>query len=138
MLTAGMPIVYKTSLMSARVRTPQDWLEIAMELETVFKYKKPPPRGPDSQDAPRPANRDPVFAFNATAAKTVDKRGQRDKKRPSKPCRFCQEANVTAFHWHSECDRRPAANHAEVDDADREPAVAFTASGNEMRGRVPT
>ena len=132
MLTAGMPIIYKTSLMSARMTTPNDWLELALDLETVYKYKKPPPRGSDpATDGPRPANREPVFAFNATSTKQVDKRG---KKKPSKPCKFCLEANVTAFHWHSECDRRPAVNHAEGEE-DSEPHTAFTASGNAIRGR---
>ena len=138
MLTAGMPFVYKTSLMSARITSPADWLELSLQLETVYKYKKPPPRGPDGQavetHGSRPANREPAMAYQASGAKIQDKKKKPDK-RPSKPCRFCLEANVTAYHWHSECDRRSTvhqAAEAEAADAD----VAFTASGNANGGRA--
>lgn len=141
LLTAGVPAIYKTSLMSARVRAPSDWLELALELETVFKYKKPAPRTADKQQTDnhshRIATRDPQVTFNATAQK------DRKKKKPNKPCKYCQEAGVTAYHWHSECERathvKQTATETMVADsqsADHDSHIALTASGNGGSGRA--
>ena len=134
MLTAGTPNIYKTSLMSARIKTPADWLELALELETVFKFKKPPPRS-DGPQVPirgsRPATGEPVFAYKAAPAKGNDK-----KKKPSKPCKYCMDAGVTSYHWHSECERRTTTLQAEQEETVHESLAATTAPGNGSSGRV--
>lgn len=85
MLTDGMPNRYKSHLITSRVRTPLEWLSVALQLEHNFAQISASSSKPDTK---------PSRSGNSNVSKSADmdkSRALRDKKKPNKPCQFCKE-----------------------------------------------
>lgn len=95
MLNEGMPLSYRTTLIGSKIANPVEWLMIALQLEAAFA-RPLRSRPPSVNLIPTDTRRPPPNRSNP----------QRSTKRPSTPCRFCQQRGQTQFHWHSECTNR--------------------------------
>ena len=100
-LNKGMPWNYKPHLISSTIRSPSDWLMVALELESTFKKTKVLTpfelRNKDQRGPPKPA-----IAAQASRA------DQRNSERPIPQCRICQKMGIEAKHWHANCpNKRP-------------------------------
>ena len=103
LLTSGMPNIYKSSLISAKIKNPQEWLSVALELEVLFRIKKPPPRF--SEGDSRSATHGPGSATGGSSG-SISCYNSKGERKPTKPCRHCQALGKTELHWHSECPNR--------------------------------
>lgn len=136
MLTSGMPGFFKSSLVSAQIRAPQQWLAVALELESAFKVRKPMTTGFGARpEGPYPGSqtqgqRPPMQATYLSSAEQKSK----EKKKPTKPCKYCKNLGKTLFHWHAECENNTSrqTNRNEVDAE----TYSASASGNEASGQA--
>ena len=105
-LNRGMPYSYKPHLITSKIDTPNQWLGIALELESSFKTSK---FANSSPFKPK------TFAAAATAEnkRPYQSRPQANDQRkpsnnkPTSPCRFCENRGEKKFHWHSDCHHNP-------------------------------
>ena len=106
-LTEGMPISYKGLLLCSKPPTTVSWLAIALQLEATVK------RQPFTVTKPKPPYQNkqqfrPVSMIASTASESQnnprrDYRRNQNSNPPSTPCRYCQEAGETVYHWHNQC-----------------------------------
>lgn len=101
LLNKGMPWNFKPHLISSTIKTPSDWLLIALELESTFKKNKPlmpyENRNKDFRNAQKP-----------TVAAHASKMDSKGSERPIPQCRICQRIGIEAKHWHANCpNKRP-------------------------------
>lgn len=117
-LTDGMPDQYQNLLNACEIETTSSWLTKALKFETTISKKK---------------GYRPIETSAAEKRKQTD---SKDKKKPYKPCRFCQEKKgKELFHWHSDCRLNPAnktsqAPSAAATDPKKEVAKSFSTSEN--------
>ena len=114
-LTEGMPISYKGLLLCSKPPTTVSWLAIALQLEATVK------RQPFTVTKPKPPFQNkqqfrPVAMIASTTTETQnnprrDYRRNQNSNPPTTPCRFCQEAGETIYHWHNQCPRRQRTNN---------------------------
>lgn len=84
MLTDGLPEKYKCLLITSQVRTPLEWLSVALQLEHNFAQE-------DNDTTAATAS--PFIASTTTT------------RIPSRPCKFCKEKfQRDEYHWHSDCE----------------------------------
>lgn len=105
LLNKGMPPMYKGHLIASKIKTPLEWLSIALELESMFKNRRPfdPSPGPRSQNQTSSWRNPGHKPLVATA--TLSSEQKKNKAKPPGPCRICLRQNETKYHWHSECPR---------------------------------
>lgn len=117
-LTQGMPLTYRPALTSARLRTPQEWLAMAKQLEPILRVSTTPRRGPRfAIDNGASVMQNQCAAVNANSppstSGTVHHNRGRPPTRPPAPCRFCKQDGQLLWHWHSECPRRPTVQSSQ-------------------------
>ena len=103
-LNRGMPYSYKPHLIASKIDTVSEWLSVALELEASFKTSK--------FSAPSSLK---LKSFAAAAAYQNDgsnrsssfEQKRPSNKKPSSPCRFCENRGEKKFHWHSDCHHNP-------------------------------
>lgn len=108
LLTDGLPRHYQQSMIAARIKSTNDWLAIAIKLESAFGPYNPRLR--DANNAQHPTIQQTVEVHKATVDKPHAACGQ--KKKPFKPCYYCKKIGKTEWHWHSECPHAPQKPHA--------------------------
>lgn len=105
LLNKGMPPMYKGHLIASKITTPLEWLSIALELESMFKNRRPF----DPTSGPRPQHQAPSWRNPGpkpmVATATLPSGPKKNKTKPPGPCRICLKQNETKYHWHSECPR---------------------------------
>lgn len=112
MLNKGMPRDFKPHLISSTIKSPSDWLMVALELESTLKKNKPTP----FQDNRFPKPIKPAIAAQASKA---------DNKNKDPPqCRICQRMGIEIKHWHANCPNRKPRTE------DRGPETTNAASEN--------
>ena len=96
MLNKGMPWNFKPHLISSSIKTPSDWLLIALELESTFKKNKPLV----------PFNKDQRGPYKPAVAASASRSDSDKSERPIPQCRICQRLNIEAKHWHANCPNK--------------------------------
>lgn len=91
LLTAGMPVPYRTTLYTANPETFDEWLRIALTIENTGKEL-------------RFRSREHRETINiAHLSDWVGERrmnGNEGSQRPTNPCKFCKRRGISAYHWH--------------------------------------
>ena len=129
-LTEGMPPNYRGYLLCASPKTAVAWLTVALQLEATIGRNTYERSYRDNRQKPKP-----VIAMPARS-----KQFNRQNKKPPYPCKHCQQAGETVFHWHSECPRRhgkqmpPNHTPATVDTQDNVTAIA--ANNHDMQAQA--
>jgi len=98
LLTEGMPRSYQTNLVVARLRSPTEWLTVALQLEEVNTRSRIQNRRFINLNTDQRRE-----VFNTTLPRSTQ---TRNNAVPTVPCRFCQRRGQTIYHWHSECPHR--------------------------------
>ena len=101
LLTKGMPSSYKPNLISAQPQTTEQWLQIALALQTDIRRQLQ--KTNNRQQRPQGATSRSGFP---TVNKLESTHGKKEKI-PDKPCKYCKEEGREEFHWHSKCPIRP-------------------------------
>ena len=113
MLTDGIPSSYRNHLACSPATNPTEWLKHALRLEANSKFN-----GTRSQQSHVPKNNRPrttgpghtAYFASADQSQQSNATQQRNQSKPRTPCRFCQDAGLTLFHWHRDCTRRQTSN----------------------------
>lgn len=118
-LTRGMPMRYKSILVTAAIKTPSEWLALAQKLEHTFKgdknstqFKKDLYKGPNSSSVPRPTTMDNKPEIGKTT----------QVKTPFAPCQICARiGKPNQMHWHRDCPSKtmPRVQTGEVESIDQ-------------------
>lgn len=105
-LIQGMPISYRPALASARLKTPQEWLMLAKQLEPMLK----PVGARRMNGVTHFANAHQEGYADMTRNLPVSRTDRPPRTyvnaRPPAPCRYCKDRGLTSWHWHSECSHR--------------------------------
>jgi hypothetical protein len=91
MLTDGMPMAYRTGLISSQPKSPVNWLNIALQLENSYTRQQVPKK--------------PVMVNSVQDGRKFGAQHAKNKQ-PSTPCRYCLEKGKNELHWHSQCPLR--------------------------------
>lgn len=126
-LNKGMPQMYRGYLIASKISTPSEWFSTALELEAMFKIKRPIIDNAGSAKPGMWRNQGPSRPMAAAAKPSGPAPGpDRFKKKPPSPCKHCLKAGETKYHWNSDCHRlsqaKPTA--AEVNETSNAASVS--------------
>lgn len=95
LLTEGLPEHWRNRLFGIEIRSLNQWINLASELELMMNRQKPTHK------------QHKTFYTEQSTSKHSTSDGN---KRPNTPCRYCKDKGQTIYHWHRECPNRSFNN----------------------------
>ena len=98
MLTQGLPHDWHSFLISSTLQTPEQWISMALTLESNMRAKDINRRQYRSSLDSDPCTHSTFTRPHLSSCSIAN---------PQFPCRHCRELGTTEYHWYADCPHRP-------------------------------